>query len=68
MPYFIHDVDGGGVGPVAVVDGDEHDAGSFAVERCQHHVTGVQRMYEVRREGVLLFHHIWLPAQTTHHT
>lgn len=33
-----------------------------AVERGEHHVRGVQRVDEVRRKGVLLFHSVGSPA------
>lgn len=33
-----------------------------AVESSQHHVCGVQRVDEVRREGILLFHSVWSPV------
>lgn len=33
------------------------------MERRQHHVRGVQRVDEVWREGVLLFHRVGSPAE-----
>lgn len=37
-------------------------AAPVAVERREHHVRGVQRVDEVWREGVLLFHRVGPPA------
>lgn len=39
-----------------------------AVESSQHHVCGVQRVDEVRREGILLFHCVWLPVDRKQRT
>lgn len=50
----VHDLDGAGVGPVAVVDRREGYAQLLAPLGREHHVGGVQAVDEVGREGRLL--------------
>lgn len=49
--------------PIAIMDRDKRNTLVFTVNAGKHHMTRVERVNEIRRKGILLFHHIGSPVK-----
>ena len=60
--YFVHDIDGRGMRPEAVVDRGKCNASPLTKERGQHHVARVKRVDKVGWKRVTLFRYVGSPS------